>query len=262
MRKYFKMFLKLALSLGVVFLIVGLIYWILFSTGTLDKIDSVADLKQTIQGFGIWSRLFFLILQFLQVTFIPLPSALTSIAGTILFGPLQSFLLSITGIFLGSLLAFHLGRKWGKPLARWIAGESYQKLEENLTKGKYMFFLMLLFPFFPDDMLCLMAGATNMTYRFFIYSVLIARPISLFFLCFMGSGQVIPFNGWGIPVWCLLVICLGTLMILSIKKQKEIESLLNKINNKIKIQQNNRAIKKLAIKEKKNKENKEKINID
>ena len=78
----------------------------------------------------------------------------------------------------------------------------------------------------------------------------------------MGSGQVIPFNGWGIPVWCLLVICLGTLMILSIKKQKEIESLLNKINNKIKIQQNNRAIKKLAIKEKKNKENKEKINID
>ena len=255
MRKYLKIFLKLALSLSLVLLVVGLIYWILSSTGALDKIDSVADLKETIQGFGIWSRLFFLVLQFLQVTFIPLPSALTTLAGTILFGPLQSFILSITGIFLGSLLAFHLGRKWGKPLARWIVGDSYDKLEENLTKGRYMFFLMLLFPFFPDDMLCLMAGATNMTYKFFIYSVLITRPISLFFLCFMGSGQIIPFNGWGIPVWCLMGICLATLMILSIKKQKEIEVFLNKINNKIKTQQHNRQVKKLAIKNKRNKEN-------
>lgn len=253
MKKYIKIFLKLALSLSVLLLIVGIVYWTLYSTGTLDKIDSVADLKRTIKGFGIWSRLFFLVLQFLQVTFVPLPSAITTLAGTILFGPLQAFLLSITGIFIGSLLAFHLGRKWGKPLARWIIGDSYEKLEKTLTKGKYMFFLMLLFPFFPDDMLCLLAGATNMTYRFFINSVLIARPISLFFLCFIGSGQIIPFSGWGIPVWCLMILCLGILMILSIKKQKEIEIFLNKLNTKIRTLSHNREIKKLAIKERKNK---------
>lgn len=262
MKKYLKIFLKLCLSILTVLSIVGILYWILSTTGALDKIDSVSDLKTTIQEFGIWSRLFFLVLQFLQVTFIPLPSAITTLTGTILFGPLQSFLLSIVGIFLGSLLAFYLGRRWGKPLARWIVGDSYAKLEENLTKGKYMFFLMLLFPFFPDDMLCLMAGATNMTYKFFIYSVLIARPISLFFLCFMGSGKIIPFKGWGIPVWSLLITCLGVIMILSIKKQKEIEAVLNRINDKLKIHQHKKQIKKLIIKEKKKSKNKEKINID
>ena len=251
MRKYLTIFLKLAISLIALLSVVGIIYWILLSTNALDKIDSVADLKETIQGFGIWSRLFFLLLQFLQVTFIPLPSAITTLTGTIIFGPLQSFLLSIAGIFLGSLLAFYLGRKWGKPLARWIAGDSYEKLENNLTKGKYMFFLMLLFPFFPDDMLCLMAGATNMSYRFFIYSILIARPISMFFLCFMGSGKVVPFNGWGIPVWILLVMCLITLMVLSIRKRNEIENFINNLNNKLKLHQHNRHIKKLAIKESK-----------
>lgn len=258
MKKFLKVIAKLFVTLlGIAGLLI-IIYFILKKTGALDKIDDVTDLKNTIKSYGIWSRLFFFALQFLQVTLIPLPSALTTLAGTIVFGPFQAFLISVIAIFLGSLFAFYLGKKFGKPLVRWIIGDSYDKLEANLSKGKYMFFLMLLFPFFPDDMLCLLVGATNMTYKFFINSVLIARPISIFCLCFVGSGQIIPFSGWGIPVWAIMILSLITIMIISIKKQNEIEQLLSKLNRKIKIYQDEKQIKKLnhSIKKTKTKKTK------
>lgn len=254
MKKLVKIFAKLLITLAGIACVVLTIFLILKKTGALDKIDDVSDLKKTIKSYGIWSRLFFFALQFLQVTFIPLPSALTTLAGTIVFGPLQAFLISVVAIFLGSLFAFFLGKKFGKPLVKWIIGEDYEKLENNLNKGKYMFFLMLLFPLFPDDMLCLLVGATNMTYRFFINCVLIARPISIFCLCFVGSGQLIPFSSWGIPVWILMILSLFTLMILSIKKQSEIEKLLGKLNTKIRVMQEKRQVQKLAARQNKKKD--------
>lgn len=258
MKKILKVIGKIFVTLLGIVGVLAIVYFILKKTGALDKIDDVTDLKNTIKSYGIWSRLFFFALQFLQVTLIPLPSALTTLAGTIVFGPFQAFLISVTAIFLGSLFAFFLGKKFGKPLVRWIIGDSYDKLETSLTKGKYMFFLMLLFPFFPDDMLCLLVGATNMTYKFFINSVLIARPISLFCLCFVGSGQIIPFSDWGIPVWAIMILSLITLMIISIKKQNEIEQMLDKLNRKIKIHQEKKQIQKLSISNKMSKDHKTK----
>ena len=258
MKKFLKVIAKTFVTLFGIASILAVVYFILKQTGALDKIDDVTDLKNTIKSYGIWSRLFFFALQFLQVTLIPLPSALTTLAGTIVFGPLQAFLISVVAIFLGSLFAFFLGKKFGKPLVRWIIGDSYDKLETNLSKGKYMFFLMLLFPFFPDDMLCLLVGATNMSYKFFINSVLIARPISIFCLCFVGSGQIIPFSDWGIPVWIVMLLSLITIMIISIKKQSEIEQMLGKLNRKIKIYQEKKQIKKLCISNKKSKKHKTK----
>ncbi len=253
MKKFLKIVLKLFITLLGIAGLVSIVFFILKKTGALDKIDDVTDLKNTIKSYGIWSRLFFFALQFLQVTFIPLPSALTTLAGTIVFGPLQSFLISVVAIFLGSLLAFFIGKKFGKPLVKWIVGEDFDKLESKLSKGKYMFFLMLLFPLFPDDTLCLLAGASNMTYRFFINCVLIARPISIFCLCFVGSGSIVPFSGWGIPVWIVMLLSLAFLMIFSIKKQDDIEKWLSRLNTKIKIMQDRREVKKLAIKNKRNK---------
>lgn len=253
MKKFFKMLLKLTIALLGIAGLVAIVFLILKKTGALDKIDDVTDLKNTIKSYGIWSRLFFFALQFLQVTFIPLPSALTTLAGTIVFGPFQAFVISVIAIFFGSLLAFFLGKKFGKPLVKWIVGDDFERLEEKLSKGKYMFFLMLLFPLFPDDTLCLLAGASNMTYRFFINCVLIARPISIFCLCFVGSGSLIPFSSWGIPVWIVMLLCLAVLMIFSIKKQDEIEKILGKLNTKIKIMQDRHQIKKLSVKNKKDK---------
>ena len=203
-------------------------------TGTLDKIDSSEELIALINSGGMWSYAIFFILQFLQATIFPIPAMVTTIAGALVFGPWIASLISFLAIFFASIFMFYLGRKVGKKLINWIVGEEEaKKWEEKLGKGKFVFFLMMLFPIFPDDILCLVVGATTISFRFFLITILIARPIGILTTCFFGSGSLIPFSGWGIPVWIVLIILMAFAFYASIKWQKQIEQFIINLGRKM-----------------------------
>ena len=203
-------------------------------TGTLDKIDSSEELIALINSGGMWSYAIFFILQFLQATIFPIPAMVTTIAGALVFGPWIASLISFLAIFFASIFMFYLGRKVGKKLINWIVGEEEaKKWEEKLGKGKFVFFLMMLFPIFPDDILCLVVGATTISFRFFLITILIARPIGILTTCFFGSGSLIPFSGWGIPVWIVLIILMAFAFYASIKWQKQIEEFIINLGRKM-----------------------------
>ena len=49
---------------------------------------------------------------------------------------------------------------------------------------------------------------TDMGFRFFAISVAIARTAYIFIVSFLGSGEIIPFRGWGIAVWiAIFALC-------------------------------------------------------
>ncbi len=224
-----------AISLSAIAGIFLAIYLILKLTGSLNKIDSPESLKEVILSGGSLSYLIFFIIQFLQVTFIPLPAVITTIAGSMVFGPWTTFFLSLSAVLIGSIFAFWLGRKFGRRLIVWIIGEKEaEKWGEKLAKGKYVFFLMMLLPGFPDDILCILAGATPMSYRFFITTNLITRPIVFASIAFLGGGQIIPFSGWGIPAWIVLVLLSAVAFYFSIKYQQKIEKKIDSVAEKIK----------------------------
>lgn len=214
--------------------IVVLGYYILRWTGVWEQINSVEKLQNIILSWGFWGRFGFVMLQLLQVTFIPLPSTVTIIAGTLVYGPLQASLLSLAGILLGSMLAFLLGKVFGKKLVVFMVGEkTCKKWADFLSNAKYSFFIMMLLPIFPDDVLCLVAGLTNMSWTFFTVTNLIARPIGIFTVSYFGSGHLIPYHGWGLIVWAILIVLIIAVLILSYKYQKQIENfLLNLFKNK------------------------------
>ncbi|HIT61999.1 MAG TPA: TVP38/TMEM64 family protein [Candidatus Caccovivens faecavium] len=209
--------------------IVVLGYYILNWTGVWEQINSVEKLQNVILSWGFWGRFGYVILQLLQVTFIPLPSTVTIIAGTLVYGPLQASLLSLAGILLGSMLAFLLGKVFGKKLVVFMVGEkTCKKWADFLSNAKYSFFIMMLLPIFPDDVLCLVAGLTNMSWTFFTVTNLIARPIGVFTVSYFGSGHLIPYHGWGLIVWGILIVLIIAVLILSYKYQKQIENFLLK----------------------------------
>lgn len=214
--------------------IVVLGYYILRWTGVWEQINSVEKLQNIILSWGFWGRFGFVMLQLLQVTFIPLPSTVTIIAGTLVYGPLQASLLSLAGILLGSMLAFLLGKVFGKKLVVFMVGEkTCEKWVNFLSNAKYSFFVMMMLPIFPDDVLCLVAGLTKMSWTFFTVTNLIARPIGIFTVSYFGSGHLIPYHGWGLIVWAILIVLIIAVLILSYKYQKQIENfLLNLFKNK------------------------------
>lgn len=164
------------------------LYYLFKSTGWLGKFNNVEELKKIIQGAGFYSYSIFVLIQFLQVTILPIPGIVTTIVGVILFGPIISFFLSLLAILLGSISAFFIGKSLGIKVLHWAIGkEKAESLSNKLKKGKYVFFLMMLFPFFPDDILCMLAGVINMDFKFFLYTNLITRTIGIFSTCFLGS---------------------------------------------------------------------------
>lgn len=223
---------KTLIVLGGLALIFLAIFFPMYFTGALEKIKSAEELQKFILSGGAWSYLIFFAIQFVQVTFVPIPGAVTTVAGIIVFGPWITLAISFVATMLASMLSFFLGRKVGKKLIIWIAGEKdYNKWSEKLEQGKFVYFLMMLFPIFPDDILCMIVGTTKMSWRFFIITNLITRPIGLACTCFLGSG-IIPFEGWWWILWGFLALACVVLFILSYKYQPQIEAFVMKLAKK------------------------------
>lgn len=218
------------LSVAIVFVaMMFVLFFVLKKTGLWEDINSVEKIKRFILSLGFWGRFTFVLLQFLQVTFLPIPSMATTLAGALIFGPLQASLLSLSGILFGSVFAFLLGRTFGKRLIVFMVGEeNCKKWTKIMTEAKYSFFVMMIMPIFPDDVLCLIAGVTDMSWAFFVNTNLIARPLGIFMTCFFGSGQIIPYHGWGLVFWAFFFVFVGVVVFLSFKYSKNIETFLKK----------------------------------
>lgn len=126
------------------------------------------------------------------------------------------------------MICYFLGRKFGRKALVWLAGkdatEKYADYIGNRSKG--IFLIMQILPFFPDDVLCIIAGLTAMNFPYFAGVIILVRPLIIAAYCFLGNGSVIPFSGWGIPVWIAIIAVFVVLAVLSFKYQKKFEDWL------------------------------------
>lgn len=183
-----------------------LCYVVLDVTGVLAKCNSVEALRTMIRDTKQWGVLVYIGLVLFEVLFLPIPSAIIALLGTMLYGATYAFIFMTIGTIVGSIITFMLGKIFGRKLCVWVMGE--EKTDKYATlineKGRMLFLIAMLFPFFPDDIICLIAGITSMSYRYFILSISLTRPVMIAVMCY--SGELIPFSGWGIPVWIALFV--------------------------------------------------------
>ena len=150
----------------------------------------------------------------------PIPSTITIVAGVVAFGVGGSILYSTIGLLIGSMFAFFLGRTFGMKIVRVTIGEGMYNKYQNIVKGKdkMMLFLMFLLPFFPDDLLCIVAGLTNMSYMSFFIMMLITRPIGVSVTSVSSKLLAyIPLSGWGLVVWGVLIVAVVIAIVLLMK---------------------------------------------
>ena len=221
--KYLRLFLTFLILISI--LIIG--YVIIKTTGVWEKINSIEKLKAIVESGGVFSFVVFVLLQILQTTVLQIPAILVTIAGTLVFGRWTAFILSFIAVMIGSVIMFWVGRKAGRKFLNWLAGkDDADKWVDRMSHGKYLFFLMMIFPMFPDDILCVIAGLTNMSFNYFLITNLIARSIGIACTVFFGSGSVIPFTGWGLLVWGTIIFIIAVLFYLSVKYQNKIDEVV------------------------------------
>ncbi|MCK9536969.1 MAG: hypothetical protein M0R05_05260, partial [Bacilli bacterium] len=54
--------------------------------------------------------------------------------------------------------------------------------------------------------ICFIAGITLISWRFFALSVLVLRPVPIIFMCVLGTGEIIPFHGFGLVIWGIIIL--------------------------------------------------------
>lgn len=199
--------------------------------GNEKKIQALISI---IEGAGGWSMAVYVLVQILQVVILPLPALVCYLPGTVIWGPLIATLLASLGVLIGAVICYFLGRLFGRRVVEWIAGkEACAKYADYLGKrGKVLFVMMQILPFFPDDILCLVAGLTKMNFPFFLVTMILVRPAIVATYCYFGSGEIIPFSGWGIPVWIAILAACIVIAVLSFRYQERIEAWLKKVFTK------------------------------
>ena len=221
---YYKTF-KILLIFNVLFCVCLMFYSYIYYKDILYIFTSTKEFKKFILSTGGAGVFIYITIQMLQVVFLPIPAAVICLAGALIYGPWLGTLYCSLGIILGSILAFAMGRMFGFRIVAWIAGyDNASKYSSILNhKGKSFLPIAFLLPLFPDDILCLIAGITNMNFYYFTTIVTIFRPIAVICMSFFGGGYVIPFSGWGIYVWGVMIAIMAGVVYFSYKYQNKIE---------------------------------------
>lgn len=169
------------LKVGIVTTIILLVFEIIFS---LDIINNF--FLGLISGANGWlAYLFVWLIMFLQVTILNIPAYSVLAACTSIEMPtLDIVFISVvlSAYMTGAILAYWVGRWFGKRAVKWCAGseDDYNKWSNVLnSKGKWLYFITVLFPFFPDDLLCLVTGAARFHFGLFCGMNFVGRGIGL-----------------------------------------------------------------------------------
>ena len=178
-------------------------------SGILDKINSIEGLRNYVASFGSSAVIIYILIQFLQVVILPIPGFVTMLAGVYLFGPFSASIYSLIGILLGSLVGFFTGRILGHKFVCYLFGEKTINawLDKIKNKDKIILTFMFLFPFFPDDILCFVAGLSSMNALYFLVMITVCRVISVFTTTYSINGNIIPYDTWwGILLWIIILL--------------------------------------------------------
>lgn len=177
--------------------------------GWIKYFEDTDSLLELIRRYDSYAVLIFVAVQFAQVTILPLPATLTTIAGFTVFGVGETLLYSSAAIIAGSMVAFAAGRTFGVRLAVWLCGAKSVAKYRELLKGRetLLLYAMFLLPIFPDDLLCVIAGLGSMSYRSFGVMMLITRPVGVLWTAAVYKGAVnIPANAAGIAAWVAIAL--------------------------------------------------------
>ena len=200
-----------------------IVLYVLLRTGFFDIMSDEEGLAAYLERSGKWMAILFVVLQFLQVVILPIPSTVTVVAGAALFGPLMGSLYSLLGIVLGSLTGFLIGRYAGYRVVAWLVGKDTldKWLKKIKGKDKLLLSAMFILPVFPDDVLCFVAGISSMSLALFLGIIIISRVAAIFMTSY--SVTLIPFNPWwGLMTWAILISLVVLLFIFLYKKSDQI----------------------------------------
>ncbi|AGN00026.1 hypothetical protein L593_00355 [Salinarchaeum sp. Harcht-Bsk1] len=142
-----------------------------------------------VSDFGVFAPLALVLLQALQVVAAPIPGQVLAVVAGYLFGPWWGTLYNMTGIMIGSTVAFWLSRRFGRSYVEAMVHpdliETFDDIEEDNVMAAL--FVLFLVPGMPDDVLCFVGGLTDVRLRKLVLVALVGRTPAFFVVNVLGD---------------------------------------------------------------------------
>lgn len=184
-------FKKNWLILLILILVISWFFYSYFAKGIIySTINSDVDsVKSTIESFGFYSYIIFILLVILEVVlaFIP-PLVLYAVAGT-LFGGFLGGVLTLIGNMIGTWICFKIARRYGK---KFVEKKMSDKLKIKFNKffdknGGLAIFILRVNPLTTSDLVSYLSGLTKIkTMKFLIATGLGLIPM-IFVQTYLGD---------------------------------------------------------------------------
>lgn len=194
----------------------------------IEFLDRPEEFREWINSFGFWGRLIFIGIIFLQVAVAVIPGEPFEIAAGYAFGSIEGTLLCIIGMTLSGIVIFVLVRKYGvKFVEIFFSTEKINSLKflNDSKKLNLLFFILMLIPGTPKDLLCYFAGLTKMRLSDFVFISAVARIPSVVTSSIGGSmlGQQKYVTAIIAFVVTILISLIGLLIYKRIENRKKSE---------------------------------------
>lgn len=158
-----------------IIIVILCIYWY-----KLGIFSSEAKMEAYLANKKVVGPVVFVLIQIIQVVVPIIPGGISLLGGVVFFGAIPGFIYNYIGIVIGSLINFFLARYYGKSFILHIVSEEslekYTKWTKNQKKFNWFFAICILAPVAPDDLLCLLAGLTEMKPWTYFWIIVLCKP--------------------------------------------------------------------------------------
>lgn len=218
-----KRWIKISLTVVLFLLLTACLYFIGFQGDWI---------KPVVERAGYFGYIIFIVINIIVttlMTFVPGMTFTFTLIATGLFGTLNGFLVSAIACFLSSLVKFIIGDKLGEPFIDWLVGKPARLKAQELvsTRATVLVPVMLAFPFFPDDAICMISGMTKMKFWYFAIVAAITRTIGVGVTSFLG-GDILNYASFSILDWFLFINIIIIDIVLVWKLSTKVEEIVNK----------------------------------
>ncbi len=147
------------------------------------------EIKHVVTGFDSLGPVVFILIQFLQVLFAPVPGEATGFIGGFLFGSVKGFVFSTIGLTAGSYLNFLIGRLLGKRYVRRVIPQPQLDRFDAFFRHRGLIIVLICFliPGFPKDLLSLFLGITPIPVKAFVLMAFVGRMPGTLMLSIQGA---------------------------------------------------------------------------
>lgn len=188
----------------------------------------VRALRAWIEQFGALAPLAFVLLQALQVIVAPIPGQALALVAGALFGPVAGTVYSVTGVLVGSAVAFSLAKRYGRPFVESVLHEDVIERFDGFVDrvGLPGLLVFVVVPGLPDDAICFLSGLTKWRLRTFLVVISLGR-LPAYVLTVYAGGKLA--SGQFVQAAVLLGIVIA-LAVIGYYKQEAIRDAVQRLN--------------------------------